>query len=372
MRSYLSNGQGIQKSFMQRIYLSIFGSLRLLTLASALCCAVAYANEYTDISQLISAGKLSEAMVKVDQYLSARPKDPQLRFLKGVIQRDSGKTVDATSTFTRLIEDYPELPEPYNNLAVLYASQNQFDKARLALEVAIRTNPGYATAHENLGDVYAKLASQAYSKALQLHTTNPALSNKLAILSELLGSGTAKNQRSALPVAPAQPEAPEAYAHSPVTNPTNSGGSAASAAPSTVDSTFASRTPPANHAADTSATQTTSSATVAVRTALQIWANAWSNKDVKTYLGAYGKNFTPPGSMSRSAWEEERRHRIERKGKISVKLENVRIAIHANKATVKFRQIYKANGSAAVTTHKTLDLLNDGAHWRIVKESSKG
>ncbi len=58
--------------------------------------------------------------------------------------------------FTKLSEDYPELPEPYNNLAVLYAQQKQYDKARTALEMAIRTHPSYAIAYENLGDIYAK------------------------------------------------------------------------------------------------------------------------------------------------------------------------------------------------------------------------
>src|SRR2546425_9737176 len=76
------------------------------------------------------------------------------------------------SIFTKLTQDYPELPEPYNNLAVIYASQGQYEKARAALEQSIRTHPSYATAYENLGDVYAKLASQAYDKALQLDSSN--------------------------------------------------------------------------------------------------------------------------------------------------------------------------------------------------------
>jgi Flp pilus assembly protein TadD len=65
-----------------------------------------------------------------------------------------------------LIEDYPELPEPYNNLAVLYAQQKQFDKARTALEMAIRIHPGYATAYENLGDLHSRLASQGVRESL--------------------------------------------------------------------------------------------------------------------------------------------------------------------------------------------------------------
>ena len=149
---------------------SIYSALRLLTLAAAFVSLPVYADEYEDVSQLLRAGKMTEAATKADLFLTSKPRDPQMRFLKGVIQRNAGKLAEAIVTFTKLTEDYPELPEPYNNLAVLYAGQNQFDKARTALEMAIRTNPSYATAHENLGDVYARLASQAYNKALQLES----------------------------------------------------------------------------------------------------------------------------------------------------------------------------------------------------------
>src|SRR3990172_3862933 len=102
-----------------------------------------------------------------------------MRFLKGLILTEQSKSTEAISVFTKLTEDFPRLPEPYNNLAVLFAATNQYEKSRAALEMAIRTNPTYATAHENLGDVYAKLASQAHSKALQLDAGNTAVPPKL-------------------------------------------------------------------------------------------------------------------------------------------------------------------------------------------------
>ena len=146
--------------------------LRIATLSALLGMPLAHAaDDYSEITQLLRTGKAQEALVKADQRIAANPRDPQLRFLRGVAQADTGKQADAIATFTKLTEDYPELPEPYNNLAVLYANQNQLDKARAALEMAIRTNPSYATAHENLGDIYAKLAGQAYNKALQLDAT---------------------------------------------------------------------------------------------------------------------------------------------------------------------------------------------------------
>src|SRR5204862_2623498 len=111
--------------------------------------------------------------------------DAQARFLKGLIYTQQGKTAEAIKIFTSLTEDYPDLPEPYNNLAVLYAGQGQYEKARQALEMAIRTHPSYATAHENLGDIYAKMASQAYDKALQLDRSNQAAQGKLNLIKDL-------------------------------------------------------------------------------------------------------------------------------------------------------------------------------------------
>ena len=183
----------------------LLAALRLLVLAATLSMSAAYADDYADVNRLARAGQYPEALAKAEQYLASKPRDPQMRFLKGVIQTETGKTSDAIATFTNITEDYPELPEPYNNLAVLYAGQNQFDKARAALEMAIRINPNYATAHENLGDVYARLASQAYSKALQLDGGNAAVQPKLALIRTLFSADSKAPQK---PAAAATPPAP--------------------------------------------------------------------------------------------------------------------------------------------------------------------
>ena len=164
-----------------------FSSLVVPWLAVMTCSAssMALADEVSVVSQLVRAGQSTEAMAKLDQFLAIKPKDPQLRFLKGVLLADGKQTEAAIATFTQLNQDYPELPEPYNNLAVLYAGQGQYDKARVALEAAIRGNPGYATAYENLGDVYARLAAQAYSRALALDSSNASLPPKMAQLRAL-------------------------------------------------------------------------------------------------------------------------------------------------------------------------------------------
>jgi tetratricopeptide (TPR) repeat protein len=159
---------------------------RWLLIAVALGAVPALADEYTDVSQLMRSGKTTEALAKIEQQLVTRPRDPQMRFFKGLIQRDTGKPTEAIATFTALTEEYPELPEPYNNLAVLYAAQNQFERARAALEMALKNNPRYAVAYENLGDVYARLAAEAYDKALQIDAASSAsVLPKLKVVREL-------------------------------------------------------------------------------------------------------------------------------------------------------------------------------------------
>jgi len=160
----------------------------------------AHADDVQDANKLFKQGRYAPAMEKVDAFLANNPKDAQARFLKGLILTEQGSTADAIKVFTSITEDYPELPEPYNNVAVLYAGQGEYDKATRALEMAIRTNPNYATAHENLGDLYAQKANQSYEHALQLNKGNAGLKAKLALIRDLL----ARNSRAATkPVAPA-------------------------------------------------------------------------------------------------------------------------------------------------------------------------
>src|SRR5207237_5719264 len=88
------------------------------------------ADDLRDAQKLYSQGKLQPALEKVDVFLKAQPRDPQGRFLKGLLLTEQKRTAEAIQVFTALTEDYPELPEPYNNLAVLYASQGNYDKAK--------------------------------------------------------------------------------------------------------------------------------------------------------------------------------------------------------------------------------------------------
>ena len=350
----------------------------MMALACACLTQAAHADDYADVSQLLRASKFAEAMTRVDAYLSTKPADPQMRFLKGVIQRNLGKLAEAIATFTKLTQDYPELPEPYNNLAVLYAGQGEYDKARAALEMAIRTNPSYATAHENIGDVYARLASQAYNKALQLDSGNAAVPPKLALIRELFKPNLANTKSAAStpaavtppPAAPAPPPvvakpAPVAVAVAvaPVAvAPAVMVPAVKPAAPAANVATAIAKPASAPHDAD---------AVKLAETAVLAWAQAWSERDMTAYLKAYSPQFTPSGKVSRSAWEKDRRDRIMGKSSINVKLSDLKIEVTGDKAVARFRQAYKAY-SLAVSSHKTLDLHKVNNHWLITRESTGG
>ena len=175
---------------------------------AATAALAAPADDLKDAQKLYGQGKLQPALDKVEVFLKTSPKDPQGRFLKGLVLTEQKRTDDAIKVFQGLTEDYPELPEPYNNLAVLYASQGNYEKARAALELAIHTHPTYATAHENLGDIYAELASRAYDRALQLDKNNTTAQVKLAMVKDLFSAQKVASRAQSVKSEPAKGETP--------------------------------------------------------------------------------------------------------------------------------------------------------------------
>ena len=134
---------------------------------------------YDEVTRLTRAGQVDQAIERAQTYLQANPRDPQMRFLVGVAHNQKGDTATAQLVFTRLTQEFPELPEPHNNLAVIHAAAGRYDDARTSLEAAIRANPAYGVAHENLGDVYARLAQRAWQRSQQIDAANPRLALKL-------------------------------------------------------------------------------------------------------------------------------------------------------------------------------------------------
>jgi Flp pilus assembly protein TadD len=139
----------------------------------------------SEISALMKAGRNDEALRRADARLQDNPRDAQVRFMRGVILADLGRTVEATLVFERLIQEFPELPEPYNNLAAIHAAQGRHESALGLLRQALAAAPNYVTAYENLGDLYLSMAEQAYGKALELDAGNRVARAKLETAREL-------------------------------------------------------------------------------------------------------------------------------------------------------------------------------------------
>ena len=117
---------------------------------------------------------------------AANPMDARLRFQHGVLLLDLGHDAEALQVFQRMGEDFPELPEPYNNIALLHARAGRFEAARQALETALRNDPGYRPARLNLGDVLLRLALQAWETAAAAAPPDAALQRKLQLARELI------------------------------------------------------------------------------------------------------------------------------------------------------------------------------------------
>jgi tetratricopeptide (TPR) repeat protein len=272
---------------------------RIATILASLPCILlftfgqpAHADELQDISKLYKQGQNDKALERLESYLTSRPKDAQGpkiaqgRFLKGLILAEQGKNAEAIQIFTRLTVEYPELPEPYNNLAVLYAAQGQYDKARQSLEMAIGTHPSYATAHENLGDIYAKMASQAYDKALKLDKGNVTAQAKLSLVKELFSASGKVNRAPKVALAPAASVPAIAPAKPEPAKP----------APAPVAAPVPAPAKPAPEVKPTPApAESKVDAEAAVLKTLNDWADAWSGKNVSSYLGYYARDFKVPG-----------------------------------------------------------------------------
>ena len=332
------------------------------------------ADENDEVAKLYKQGNLVKALEQANAYLARSPTDPQMRFHKGLILTEQKKTADAIKVFSSLSEDYPDLPEPYNNLAVLYASQGQYDKARAALEAAIHTHPSYSTAHENLGDIYAKMASQAYGKALQLDKGNAAAQTKLAMIKDLF-----TNRPNTIQTTSASPSAaPSATSSAPPTPASASSSASVEKAPQKTVEKTAEKT----EKAEKSAPEKTAVAEIAapekksavpdeseeIIKTVNAWAEAWSNKNVGRYLEFYSSDFKTPGGVTRAAWEKTRRDRISKPKSIDVAITNPKVSFtDTTHAKVSIKQSYRSD---AIRNHtsKVLDMVKTGDKWLIQQE----
>ena len=348
--------------------------------------------ESAEIQRLLKSQQAGQALKLIDDSLAKNPKDPAMRFRRGVALSMLDRKAEALQVFQKLVEDHPEMPAPYNNLAVLYGSQGDYDKARAALVAAIRTNPQYATAYQNLGDVYAQLASQAYSKALQLDKSDTTVPPKLVLLRELIANPgpaaaapTAVAVATPAPLPAAKPTQVAIATPPPVAAPAPAPVVAPKPAPVPPPAPVVAAKPPAPvpapapvpvakpapAPAPTSAPAVASADAIPdVSAAVHNWAAAWSHRDMAAYLGAYTPEYAT-GGKSHKAWEEDRKARILPRKRIAVEISDLRVSVNGDKAQAHFKQTYESD-TLTTSGHKTLDLLRTPSGKWLIKQESVG
>ncbi|MEQ8427464.1 MAG: tetratricopeptide repeat protein [Gammaproteobacteria bacterium] len=329
------------------------------------------ATGYDDIQALIKDNKLDQALQLTEGRLATSPDDIKLRFLKGLILTRLERLPEAETAFVELTEINPDLPEPYNNLAVVYAAQGKYSEAEQALKNAINTHPSYATAHENLGDIYAKMASRAYNQALELDNTNHSARAKLSLVNEMISEpGSAapeKKPDSKKQVAAAKPPAetkpapikPEIITIPPEKQPE----------PKKVEKEKVIPPLPVKQATveEVKPVQDRDN----VERAVNDWADAWSDQDVDRYLGSYAKEFVPDDNQSLSAWKEERRIRLKSPEYIKVTLSDIKVDLHGKDyAEVRFQQRYQSDTYGDEVTKQLLMRKYDDT-WLITQERTR-
>ena len=157
----------------------------VLALSASPMTAVAAAAPVEQAQLQLQHGDLGSALQTLNEYLQTAPQDPDARFTRGMVLLRLDRRQEAIDTFTALTHDFPKLPEPYNNLAALYAQQGDYIKARDLLEAVLAIQPDSAAAYENLGDVYAALAGQAYTHALTLTPDSEGTRYKQSLLNQI-------------------------------------------------------------------------------------------------------------------------------------------------------------------------------------------
>ncbi len=349
---------------------------RWLIMGLLLACfwvAAAAAPTPADVQDLLKQGELEAALEAANAGLEEDADNIELSFLKGLVLTRLERFDAAEKVFQSLIEEHPKLPEPYNNLAVVYAAQGEYEKARETLLRAINTHPSYATAYENIGDIYAKMASDAYNQALQLNTENTAAREKLALVNDLFSAD--------LPTAEAPASQPEAVARTArQSQPELQPAKPTAEMPGPVireseQTDGAERNQPASEQPESAAeTQSTKEPdTRAIVQAVRDWAAAWSSQDVDAYLGAYADDFLPPADMSRQEWAAQRRERVGSPEFIEVSVDNIRVhTLDTDHVQARFSQDYSSDTYSDSVTKTLLMKRADGDdRWLIVEEHSE-
>ena len=288
------------------------------------------------INKLIEDKNYEQAQIEINALLKSDSDNPQLLFINGVLLSESNKVDEAIKVFESLTKTHPNLPEPYNNLAVLYAQQGDFPKAKHALEQSIKTHPSYATAHINLGDLYTRMASESYNQALQIDGSNKSAKTKLSLIKKLFNFQPIRKNIEITKKASNESEAPkiqELDSKNIIENTSN----------------------------NISLTE--------IESFIDGWKTSWEQQNFESYINCYSLKFKNNNGQNFEQWKIYRKPRVTNKEKIEIKLTNIKITEINNGFEVSFIQEYKS-GNIDSRTNKKLIIETVDNQIKIINEIS--
>ena len=292
-------------------FLAIFFCLLLVSAASA-------ATSTAQLQQLIAQNRFADAARDGEQLLQQDPKHAETRFLTAYAYQMNAKTDKAVSLYQGLINDRPELPEPRNNLAMIYLAQGDYDRASQLLVEAINTHRSYAVAYANLSQVYKGIASEAYRRAVS-ESSEPAKythSIELTAITEL-------EIDEPIVLAATAPE------------------------PKTLVNAANQKT--------------------LLIERVKNWAQAWSGKEFADYTGFYSPQYRAKFD-SHDQWVKHRRQRIMRPGSIRIEVSNIQIKWRSdNRAIIDFTQAFDSTRYSDRVV-KRLGFNRVDSEWKITEE----
>ena len=288
------------------------------------------------INKLIEDKNYEQAQIEINARLKSDSDNPQLLFINGVLLSENNKVNEAIKVFESLTKTHPNLPEPYNNLAVLYAQQGDFPKAKHALEQSIKTHPSYATAHINLGDLYTRMASESYNQALQIDGSNKSAKTKLSLIKKLFNFQPIRKNIEITKKASNESEAPkiqELDSKNIIENTSN----------------------------NISLTE--------IESFIDGWKTSWEQQNFESYINCYSLKFKNNNGQNFEQWKIYRKPRVTNKEKIEIKLTNIKITEINNGFEVSFVQEYKS-GNIDSRTNKKLIIETVDNQIKIINEIS--
>ena len=275
---------------------------------------------FDEIKSMVSSSP-SRALVEIDLLLESNSNSHNLLFLRAVTLTKLEQKDLAIKIYISLIEKFPKLPEPYNNLAVLYAEQNKLLEAKQILEKALKTNNSYSIAHINLGDVYTRMASDAYRKAFELDES-PVANNKLQLINELF-SYSPNMQRNDL-----------------------------------VDT------------ASKSEIKSKEQKLADLALFVERWKTSWEDKDLETYFSSYSKYFKVKDDINYKGWKRTRTEKIINKKEINIQLTKIKYKFKEGLWFINMSQAYNS-GNYSDKENKTLVIINESGDYKIIEENTE-